>query len=131
MDSSCEYMKFMGSGAGCLDYDFGGNKLYMGTCHSGANQIFYFEKNHGLMSGKGRYNAARIRCKQDYSKCLDYNPGNGDLYFGTCHTGTNRAFSPHTAHLHICLRGVHSIDLHGVHTYTCVRAMHNITSLFP
>jgi hypothetical protein len=92
MDSSCAYMKFMGSGAGCLDYDFGGNKLYMGTCHSGANQIFYFEKNHGLMSGKGRYNAARIRCKQDYSKCLDYNPGNGDLYFGTCHTGTNQLF---------------------------------------
>jgi len=65
----------------CGDFHMGNNDLYMGNCHTGNNQQFYFETWPP---------PSRIKTLQDSNKCLDYHTGNGNLYFGGCHDGNNR-----------------------------------------
>jgi hypothetical protein len=66
----------------CADINHGsGDNLYMYyNCHKGDNQDFYFESWPP---------PARIRTRSG-NKCLDYNWGNGNLYFFDCHDGSNQ-----------------------------------------
>jgi len=79
----------------CLDYDPGNSKLYMGGCHGGNNQKFYLQSaGVGDSTMDGDSNAAYISTKDydDSNRVLDYDPGNGNLYFGTKHGGANQKF---------------------------------------
>jgi len=79
----------------CLDYHYHANKLYVGDCHGGNNQIFYLQSaDVGDGTADGRLNAAYISTKHhsESNRVLDYNPGNGDMYFGTKHGGANQKF---------------------------------------
>lgn len=69
----------------CLDW--GNNKLYMHDCHNGDNQKFLVPS---LWSGQS---SRVIRIFQDFSKCLVYNPDQGNnVYMSKCEESLGKDF---------------------------------------
>jgi hypothetical protein len=66
----------------CADWHTGNNDMYMGGCHNGNNQKFYFESWPP---------PARIKSLHG-DACLDWHTGNNNLYWGGCHNGWNQKF---------------------------------------
>merc|ERR1719310_721080 len=60
----------------CLDYNYDDMNVYMGPCHTGANQMWYSEGYH-------------IKTEYD-DNCLDYNYDNHNVYMFACHDGFNQ-----------------------------------------
>jgi len=56
--------------------------MYMGGCHGGDNQHFYFETWPP---------PSRLRNRRD-DHCLDWNTGNNNLFWFGCHDGANQKF---------------------------------------
>jgi len=76
------YLKSPHNNDKCADYHTGNGEMYMGGCHDGNNQKFYFDA----------YPVGRIRTNHQSGKCLDWHMGNNNLYWGNCHDGNNQKF---------------------------------------
>jgi hypothetical protein len=79
------------SGNKCLDYNYNNGNLYFHNCHSGKNQLFFFRDGDKATVPLERSKARRIGTLHD-GKCIDYHPGNNNLYMHDCHRGTNQKF---------------------------------------
>jgi len=65
----------------CWDHHMINNNLYLGGCHNGKNQKWYF----------GSRNTMHNKWK-NRNNCLDWHMGNDNLFMGGCHTGVNQQF---------------------------------------
>ena len=71
-------------GGKCADFHMGHNNMYMGDCHGGDNQLFYFETWPP---------PSRLKSKWAADQCLDYSQaGDENLFFHPCHGGDNQLF---------------------------------------